>query len=437
LWFYWRLPLRLNPPYEWERSFGGSEEDVANSVEPTSDGGYIIAGFSMSNDGDVPGNHGSFDCWILKLQSDGSIEWRKSFGGSAQDEAHTIQQTRDGGYIVAGSSRSNDGDMSGNHGSDDFWVVKLKASGDVEWQKSLGGSGRDVAWAVQQTADEGYIVAGNSESSDGDVSVNHGEADFWVVKLKVNGDIEWQKSLGGSGLDYAHSVQQTSDGGYILAGATLSDDGDVPRKPKRGGGGDYAIVKLKANGDIEWQKSLGGSGTEFAYSVQQTSDGGYIIAGSTESNDGDVSGHSPGKVEKFLRGTFTMYSLDSWIVKLKADGTLEWERACGGSKKDNARAVRQTNDGGYIVVGSTSSNDGDVSGNHGNVDDVWIVKLKADGAIEWEKACGGRSRDNARAVQQTNDGGYIVAGSTSSNDGDVSERKRKGIDLWVVKLGSE
>ncbi|UCH15292.1 MAG: hypothetical protein JSV22_04830, partial [Bacteroidales bacterium] len=230
---------------EWQKSLGGSCGDEAHSIKQTSDGGYIVAGLSCSNNGDVSENNGNYDYWIVKLTSTGEIEWQKSHGGNEAEWAYSIQQTSDGGYIVAGVSQSNDGDVSGNHGTYDYWIVKLTSIGVLDWQKSLGGSDEDMAYSIQQTSDGGYIVAGRSESSDGDVSGNHGSSDFWIVKLNPSGEIDWQRTLGGSGDDYANSIQQTTDGGYIVAGGSNSNDGDVSGNH---GYGDYWVVKLTSTG---------------------------------------------------------------------------------------------------------------------------------------------------------------------------------------------
>ncbi|NLY22597.1 MAG: T9SS type A sorting domain-containing protein [Bacteroidales bacterium] len=228
-----------------------------------------------------------------------TIEWQKCLGGSNDDWAYSIQQTSDGGYIVAGETWSNDGDVSGNHGGGDYWVVKLNSSGDILWQICLGGTNVDVAYSIQQTSDEGFIVAGYTCSNEGDVSGNHGNSDYWVVKLNSSGTIEWQKCLGGTDGDYANSIQQTSDGGFIVAGQTYSNDGDVSGNH---GGSDAWVVKLNSSGNILWQKCLGGTGWDWENSIQQTSDGGFIVAGYTNSNDGDVSGNHGSK--------------DYWVVKL-------------------------------------------------------------------------------------------------------------------------
>ncbi|MGB4665366.1 MAG: T9SS type A sorting domain-containing protein [Bacteroidales bacterium] len=288
------------PAIEWQKCLGGTAIDYANSIHHTSDGGFIVAGKTYSNDGDVSWNHGGFgDSWLVKLNSSGDIEWQKCLGGTDNDEAKSIQQTSDGGYIVASGTKSNDGDVSGNHGATDTWLVKLNSLGDILWQKCLGGTSDDYAYCIQQTSDGGFIVTGETGSNDGDVSGYHEGGDFWVVKLNSSGDIEWQKCLGGTGWDWENSIQQTSDGGFIVAGSTYSNDGDVLGNH---GATDYWVVKLNSLGDILWQKCLGGTIDDRACSIQQTSDGGFIVTGFTYSNDGDVSGNHG-------------YS-DYWVVKL-------------------------------------------------------------------------------------------------------------------------
>jgi len=271
-----------------------------------------MAGEAWSNNGDVSGNHSlSDDAWVVKLDDVGTIQWQKALGGTGVDIANAVQQTADGGYIVAGSTDSNNGDVSGNHGGGlhgDAWVVKLGVTGNIQWQKCIGGSSSDRANAIQTTADGGYIMAAETYSNDGDVSGNHGWADAWVVKLGGTGTIQWQKALGGTDAEFANAVQQTADGGYIMAGYTNSNDGDVS-------GNHYFVndawmVKLDGTGTIQWQQTLGGTANDWAWSVQQTTDGGYIMAGEAISNDGDVTGNH----NENLGGAG-----DAWVVKLGPD----------------------------------------------------------------------------------------------------------------------
>jgi len=407
------------PDVEWQKRLGGSLDDGAFSIRQTNDGSYIFAGGTYSNDGDVSGNHGGQDAWIVKLNASGELEWQKCLGGSGNDFANSILHTSDGGYIFAGFTQSNDGDVSGNNGGQDAWIVKLNASGETEWQKCLGGSDNDEALSIQQTSDGGYIFAGFTQSNDGDVSGNHGGQDAWVVKLNASGEIVWQRCFGGSGDDMAFSIQLTNDGGYILAGNTDSNDGDVSGNHSGNyGGRDVWIVKLNSSGEKEWQKCLGGFYDDGdVSSIQQTNDGGYIFAGATQSNDGDVSGNNGG--------------WDTWIVKLNELGEMVWQKCLGGSDDDAAIIIQLTSDGGYIFAGFTQSNDGDVSGNHVGRD-AWIVKLNASGETEWQRCSGRFDDDVALSIQQTSDGGYVFAGWTYFKGGDVLNR-----DAWIVKLAPD
>lgn len=410
------LNAQTTPSIQWQKSLGGSYSDVAKSIQQTSDGGYIIAGESDSTNGDVTGNHGTSDFWIVKLSALGIIEWQKSLGGSYGDIANSIQQTSDGGYIVAGESSSINGDVTGNHGNADYWIVKLDSSGNIQWQKSLGGSNRDAANSVQQTSDGGYIVAGESNSTNGDVTGNHGNSDYWIVKLDPSGTIQWQKSLGGSLHDAANSIQQTSDGGYIVAGGASSSNGDVTHN---NGNDDFWIVKLDSLGTIQWEKSLVGNLADTAQSIQQI-EGGYIVAGPSNSQNSEVP---------------TTFGTSNYcIAKLGSNGNTLWQKHFGGSNNDYAYSTQQTPDGGYIVAGGAQSVDGDVIGNHGN-NDFWIVKLSSSGIIEWQKTLGGSAFDDAYSIKLTNDGGFIIAGITQSADGDVTGYHGNG-DAWIVKLGA-
>ncbi|WP_278379051.1 T9SS type A sorting domain-containing protein [Chryseobacterium arthrosphaerae] len=410
------LGAQTAPSIEWQKSLGGSGGDQANSVQQTSDGGYIIAGGSTSSDGDVTANQGYYDCWIVKLDASGAIQWQKSLGGNYDDNVNSIQQTSDGGYIMAGESSSTNGDVTGNHGNSDYWIVKLNAAGNIEWQKSLGGSNQDKANSIQQTFDGGYIVAGESHSNDGDVTGNHGYSDYWIVKLDASGNLQWQKSLGGTSYDRAESIQQTSDGGYIVAGGAASNNGDVTGNH---GNEDFWIVKLDESGNIQWEKSLVGNLADAAESIRQTQDGGYIVAGGSNSVNSEVP---------------TAFGVSNYCVaRLDANGNPLWQRYFGGNGNDYAYSVQQTSDGGYIVAGEAAS--GNITGNHGSAD-YWIVKLDTSGNMQWQKSLGGNAFDQAYSIQQTTDGGYIVAGGSFSADGDVTAGHGSS-DAWIVKLAPE
>lgn len=410
-------------------------KNMARSIELTTDGGYVVAGSISSTDGDISGNHFGTDGWVIKTDNNGVIQWQKPLGGSGEDYATSIKKTSDGGYIVTGNSNSIDGDVTVNHGGTDYWVVKLSSAGNIQWQKSFGGTGIDSATSVQQTTDGGYVVMGRTTSTDGDVTGNHGSTDYWLLKLDASGNLVWQKALGGTDSDVGLAVQQTSEGGYVVIGYSASTDGNITGNH---GGNDCWVVKLDEVGNITWQKALGGTKSDIAYSVRQTTDGGYIIAGTSNSNDGDVSGNHPK-----MNVTPTSYGSDFWIVKLNGTGNIVWQKCLGSSDDETAFSAQQTSDGGYIVSGRTSdfssvpgfTGDGDVSGINGDTD-YWIVKLNSAGSLVWQKALGGTSYEVANAVQQATDGGYIIAGYTYSNDGDVTGNIGAE-NFWVVKFAAE
>lgn len=395
------------PSIEWQKSLGGTGQEYGYCIKQTNDGGYIMVGESVSPVGGmITNNYGNYDCWVVKLDNTGSVQWKKSLGGSGYDRGYSVQQTADGGYIVGGNTSSNNFDVTGHYGGTDCWVVKLNNSGDIEWQKPLGGSSEDEAFSIQQTSDGGYILCGYTFSTNGAVTTTTGG---WIVKLNSTGTIQWQK---GAGL-FMNCIQQTSDGGYVAVGYT-NTNGPL-------GGNDYLIVKLNSAGAIQWQKYYGGTSTDMAQSIQQTTDGGYIVAGISDSSNTDVTNNNG--------------SNDFWVLKLNSLGELEWQKALGGAFYDQAYSVQQTSDEGFIACGYTNSTNGLVTGNHGDVD-YWVVKLNNLGSVLWQKTLGGVGTDTAKSIQQTSDGGYIVAGTTGSWDGDVTTQYGDR-DFWVVKLNSD
>ena len=406
------------PTIQWQKSLGGSSNEIAFYIHETSDSGFVITGVTDSQDGDVTGHHFLWDCWLVKLNSVGAIQWQKCLGGSGEDEAFCIRQTSDGGFIVAGLSESVDGDVTGNHGGWDYWIMKTDASGNLQWQKSLGGSMVDGTSFIEEMPGGGYIICGYSQSVDGDVTGNHGANDFWIVRIDSAGNLVWQKSLGGSVSDGATAIHRTSDGGMIISGSSSSNDGDVSGNH---GNTDFWLVKTDSAATILWQKTFGGTMNDIANSMQITADGGFIIAGRTNSSDGDVNSNHG--------------SDDFWLVKTDSAGNMQWQKSFGGSLFESGNSVAQTSDGGYIITGGTASTDGDVTGNHGS-GDFLVIKTDSAGTIQWQKCLGGTLNDYAASVTETNDGGFAIAGTSYSDDGDVTGHHppASASDFWVVKL---
>ncbi len=367
-----QLSFAQAPDTLWTKTFGGEYNYCGYSVQQTTDGGYIIAGST-----DVFGSDRS-DVWLIKTDALGDTVWTKTFGGESWDMANSVQQTTDGGYILIGSTESF------ASGGQDVWLIKTDESGDTLWTKTFGGDRRDYGHSVQQTTDGGYFLvgwtmimrgieetlfiktdsmgdtvwtssllwgSGNSglQTSDGGYiiagytnSFGSGDRDVWLIKTDVLGDTLWTKTFGGESWDMANSVQQTTDGGYIITGRTGSYGS---------GGEDIWLIKTDVLGDTLWTKTFGGESWDMANSVQQTTDGGYIITGWTESYG---SGEN-----------------DVWLIKTDSLGNKLWTKTYGGKGYDVGNTVQQTSDDGYIIVGNTTSFG---PGYH----NIWLIKLAAD-----------------------------------------------------------
>jgi len=376
----------------------------------------------------------------MPADSEPAEEWNRTFGGSDSDFGEFVQQTSDGGYIITGHTNSF------GVGGYDLWLIKTDLDGNEEWNKTFGGSGWDMGYSVQQTSDGGYIVTGvtnldlNSDiwgdvwliktdsagkeewnktfgSSGGDegrgysvqqtsdggyiISItwyteSYGsyDSDIWLIKTDSDGKEEWNKTYGGSDYDVSYSIQQTSDGGYIISGYTMSYGT---------GSRDIWLIKTDAEGNEMWNKTFGGSGWDEGNSVRQTSDGGYIIAGYT---------YPYGSSEQ-----------DLWLIKTDSDGNEEWNKTFGGSDNDVGYSVQQTSDSGYTITGYTKSYGA-------GYQDIWLIKTDSDGKEEWDKTFGGSGYDVGYSMQQTSDGGYIITGYTESYGAG-------GWDLWLIKIEPE
>ncbi|MEN6341516.1 MAG: dockerin type I domain-containing protein [Methanospirillum sp.] len=412
------------PPIAWEHLFGGDGPDIARSADRTTDGGYILLGETYSSaSGDVAGtNHGMWDLWVVKLRGNGTVQWQRLLGGSRDDRAQAIRGTPDGGCIVLGTTFSNaSGDIAGTtHGNLDTWVVKLDAAGGIQWQRLIGGDWNDGGTTIELTADGGYVLLGETDSSEsGDVTVkNHGRSDVWVLKLDVGGATQWQRQYGGEYWETGTQVRQTADGGYLVTAGTQERNGVVSELY------DVWLLRLDQNGLLLWEKILGGSGNEYGGIALPTADGGYLVAATTESSaNGDVTPTNHG-------------GYDVWVVRLDGPREVRWEGLYGGSGWDRLSAVRSTADGGCVLLGETdSSASGNVTGTNHGQNDLWTVKLGAGGAVEWQRLYGGDGNERAADLLQTADGGYLLLGtSTSSASGDVAAFGHGAEEVWAVRL---
>lgn len=355
---------RLQPPIEWDKTYaytGGPSE--GHFVQQTSDGGYVVVGTVWATGGTDP------EVYLVKTDVCGNDIWRKTFGcGSTgiPDGGNCVQQTTDGGYIIAGLFQMSC-----------LLMLKTDSNGNEQWKNTYCGV-FDYASSVKQTSDGGYILVGGYTALPG------GQSDVWLIKTDANGVKQWDQKIGIGVNDYGCSVQQTTDGGYIIAGLR-----GVPLSE------DVLLVKTDSSGTPVWIKTYGGANMDIGYSVEQTTDGGYIIAGETYSYG---SGQN-----------------DFYLIKTDSSGNSLWTNTFGGTDYDDARSVHQTSDGGYIITGSTKSfGAGDY--------DIYLVKTDSGGNKQWDNTYGGANPDFGYCVEQTTDGGYIITGS-------------KYGDMWLIKLG--
>ncbi|MDQ4141344.1 MAG: T9SS type A sorting domain-containing protein [Bacteroidota bacterium] len=424
---------RAQVTIKWDKAFGGSGNDLLQYQQQTSDGGYILGGTSSSSaSGNKSTNSkGQEDYWIVKVDASGNKQWDKTFGGIKKDFLQSLQPTSDGGYILGGYSNSP---VSGTKsvvasGGFDYWIVKIDALGNKQWDNSFGGISDDFLVSVQQTNDKGYILGGTSGSPASgrfgrSKSIgSKGEKDYWIVKVNASGKKEWDKTIGGKSFDFLRTVKQTNDNGYILGGYSYSPS-SVNKTGANKGFADYWIVKTNSRGLIMWNKTIGGSSEDVLQSLELTKDGGFILGGTSSS---PVSGNKT----QACKG-----ETDYWIVKVNSKGNIVWDKTIGGSSKDNLQSVKQTSDGGFILGGYSTS---EVSGNKtedSNKDiDFWVVKVNSSGSVTWDKTIGGNKADGLQSVQQIRHGQYILAGySQSSVTEDRTASSKGSYDFWLVSI---
>jgi hypothetical protein len=352
----------------WIRTYGGNADELALASASSPDLGHIIAGSITDKS----------DSLLLSLDEAGAVRWQTSIGGPGRDEISDIRITSDGEIVGVGSTAA-----PGN-GNRNLWVIKLNGSGDIVMQKEYGGDGEDEASGLLEAADGGFVVAGST------TSFGFGAQDVWILKLSSSGIVEWQQAYGDSANEAAHAIAAAGDGGFVVAGWT-----DAP------GSRDVWVLRLDDQGAIIWQKRYGGAMADEARALVRTSDGGFVIAAESASFGTDSNP-------------------DVWLMKLDADGVIEWQRSIEAGGAAVLNALHATSDGGIIAGGGVQPNPLDA-------EDLWVMKLDLLGQVQWQRAFGGDLYDSAAAILETFDGGYLVTGTTES----YGVRQR---DMWALRL---
>jgi hypothetical protein len=398
---------------DWQNCFNGPKDDNAYGICSTGDGYFIIGNYEQPND--IPPGYGQHDIWLIKTDLFGNYLWDKKYGGTGDldDTGINIFPSGDGNFYLVCSALSSDGDISFDPypESPNFWIVKIDSDGNILWDKIVGGNCGDGARSGTPTSDGGLVATGFTCSSDGEVSQYYGYYDLWAIKLNSYGQKQWDFTLGTLGDERAITMIETIDHGFLIGGTSMSEgDGNyscMPHSP----GSEALVVKLDSNGVLLWDKCYGGSEYDYAFSVLEIEEG-YMIAGISLSNDGDVLNSGWHGME------------DIWLFKLDFDGNLLWQKCYGGSGMDIPQKIFRTEDGGYMVIGYTNSHDGDVVDNIsiGNYSDIWIFKIDASGTLLWQRCKGSEDNETMQstALQISNTNYVISTNIYPSINGDVA-----------------
>ena len=420
----------------WDKTFGGLDDDVPSCFLQTPDGGFLIGGYTYSGIGGdktqaLKNAPGIADFWIVKTDSLGNKQWEKDLGGVNGEEIDAVIQTSDHGYVLGGMSASNiSGDKSEpSWGNFDFWIIKIDSSGNILWDKDFGGTSSDQLTTLQQTNDGGFILGGTSSSNtSGNKSQDsRGAQDFWIVKTDSAGDLQWEKDFGGTDADKLYALKQTSDGGYILGGSSWSLAGG-DKSGDSWGMDDYWVIRLDASGNRQWDKDFGGTDSDILYSLEQTSDGGFVLAGRSGS---DVSGN---KFQPLWGG------YDFWLVKIDSLGNKQWDKTFGGTaNEDEFGNISATDDGGFLLAGTSySSISGNKTESNLGQEQSWILRLDSLFNIQWDKTVFTACHDEIGLALQTSGQCYTVVNSNGPAcpaGGYRSDASWNGSrDFWIVKF---
>lgn len=364
------------PDTLWTRTFGGDSSDIGYQVQQTIDSGFVIVGETKSF------GAGNTDVYLIRTDSNGDTLWTKTFGGTFYDRGNSVQQTSDGGFIIVGETSSF------GAGNADVYLIRTNSNGDTLWIKTYGGDDSDRGYSIQKTSDDGFIIAGETKS------FGAGYYDAYLIRTNSNGDTLWTKTYGGTGDDHSYSIYQTNDSGFVVAGQKEAFSAIDPDNI------DAFLIRLNSNGDTLWTKTYDATDYDVGYSVQQTNYGGFIITGSIYDVDATTE--------------------DVYLIHTNSNGDTIWTRTFGGYSMEAGSCVKQTLNGEFIISGYTWSIGAGFY-------DVYLIRVDTEGSTLWEQTYGGTEYDEGNSIQQTSDGGFIIAGATQSFGAG-------GSDVYLIRL---
>lgn len=357
------LKYTADDTLEWQKTFGGSDDDRGADLIATNDEGFALLGYSKSTDGDLTQNAGAQDFWLIKTDKNGNILWQKTFGFAGADTGSALIQTNDNGYLLTGVLDVSASNGQGNskttqkHAGGDVWAIKLDAVGNVEWRKYFGGSFTDTPFGVEITNDNSYLIAASSDSNDFNITNNKGSYDFWILKISSDGNLIWQKNFGGSEIEEPRGICKTNDGNFMIVGDTRSSDKNVSIN---NGAADLWLIKISSDGNLIWEKTIGGSSFDVARAIYKSQNAGYLIAGSSRSSNSAFTNQGQS---------------DAWLLKVDDTSNIIWQKNIGGSEIDFLYDVIETRNNSIIAVGESGSSNGDIIENKG-FSDALFIKLK-------------------------------------------------------------
>lgn len=412
---------------DWQQCIGGPKDDQAYDMLAVEDG-YIMVGRTK--------REGYTDLLLLRLDLEGNVIWQKQYGGSWGDGASRILPTNDSNFFIVGASASSDGDISNDtypDGGLDYWILKVDNTGNIIWDKIYGGNGIDNIWDASRTIDGGLIALGWTDSNDGDISINYGWYDVWMIRLNSDGEKEWDYTMGTASFDFAGSIIETSDKGFLVTSTSEGYGGGNIDCDAINEYSEATIFKLDSTANLEWQQCYGGTFHESVTDIIEIDDG-YLLACFTYTGDGDVTGggYHPGY-------TGSAPSTDIWILKIDFSGNLIWQKCYGGSGDEVPHKIFKTEDGNYLIFGNASSHDGDVIGNHSNGghNDIWIFKINDNGELLWQQCFGGNGDETLEAgVIKVSDYNFILATTIyGNNTGQITCQESNDNDqIWLISV---